>query len=97
MSDAAPARRPLTRRARGATVVPVRVAHPPSGQEGGRQAGEVGDVVKRQSVVSERGRRWLAGRLTSQEYFDAERAEALRRARATVAARLTKARGTRHA
>ena len=80
-------------------MVPARVAPPPSGQEGGRQAGdgEVADVVKRQSVVSERGRRWLAGRLTSQEYFDAERAEALRRARATVAARLTKARGTRHA
>lgn len=47
-------------------------------------------VVKRQQVVSEKGRRWAAGRLDSRDYFDEAWEEARQLAKEDVEKRLRK-------
>lgn len=50
-------------------------------------------MVKRDKVVDARGRSWVSGKLTSDEYFSVAAAVAREQARRTVAARLQQ--GTR--
>lgn len=48
-------------------------------------------MVQREQVASERGRRWIDGSLSTEDYFRAARQRAREQARTNVAARLQRA------
>jgi hypothetical protein len=49
-------------------------------------------MVKREQVSTERGRRWVSGRLSSEEYFRGARKSAREQAEQVVLARIEQAR-----
>jgi hypothetical protein len=49
-------------------------------------------MVRREQVATELGRRWMAGDMSSDDYFRQVRADARLQARKSVAARLRRAR-----